>query len=130
MLHKTAFRDAIALRYYWLPSASPTSSACGHSFTIKHALSCPKGKFPSLRHNEVRDVTANLLSEVCNNVVPTFSFLVRPFNTKQLTVMIMQGLTLILQLMVFGEDDLRGHTLMSEFLALVHPQINPYKSAY
>ena len=39
---------------------------------------------------------------------PTFSlFLVRPFNTKQLIVMIMQGLTL--QLMVFGEDDLRGH---------------------
>ena len=58
---------------------------------------------------------------------PTFSlFLVRPFNTKQLTVMITQRLTL--QLMVFGEDDLRGHTLMSEFLTLVHPQINPYSN--
>ena len=69
MLHKTAFRDAIALRYHWLLSVCPTSSACGHSFTIGHALSCPKGGFPSLRHNEVRDLTANLLSEVCNNVV-------------------------------------------------------------
>ena len=69
VLHKTAFRDAIALRYHWLPSACPTSCACGHSFTIEHALSCPKGGFPSLRHNEVRDLTANLLSEVCNNVV-------------------------------------------------------------
>ena len=61
---------------------------------------------------------------------PTFSlFLVRPFNTKQLTVMIMQGLTL--QLMVFGENNLRGHTLMSELLTLVHPQINSYiNSAY
>ena len=47
VLHKTAFRDAIALRYHWLPSACPTSCACGHSFTIEHALSCPKGGFPS-----------------------------------------------------------------------------------
>ena len=69
VLHKTAFRDAIALRYHWLLSACPTSCACGHSFTIEHALSCPKRGFPSLRHNEVRDLTANLLSEVCNNVV-------------------------------------------------------------
>ena len=69
VLHKTVFRDAIALRYHWLPSACPTSCACGHSFTIEHALSCPKGGFPSLRHNEVRDLTANLLSKVCNNVV-------------------------------------------------------------
>ena len=69
MLHKTTFRDAIALRYHWLPFACPTSCACGHSFTIEHALSCSKGGFPSLRHNEVCDLTANLLSEVCNNVV-------------------------------------------------------------
>ena len=69
VLYKTVFRDAIALRYHWLPSACPTSCACGHSFTIEHALSCPKGGFPSLRHNEVRDLTAFLLSEVCNNVV-------------------------------------------------------------
>ena len=62
VLHKTAFRDAIALRYHWPPSACPTSCACGHSFTMKHALSCPDGGFPYLRHNEV-------LSEVCNNVV-------------------------------------------------------------
>ena len=51
VVHKTAFRDAIVLRYHWLPSACPTSCACGHSFTIEHALSCPKGGFPSLRHN-------------------------------------------------------------------------------
>ena len=33
-----------------------------------HYLSCPKGGFPSIRHNEVRYITASLLSEVCNNV--------------------------------------------------------------
>ncbi len=27
-----------------------------------------KGGFPSIRHNEIRDLTADLLSEVCNNV--------------------------------------------------------------
>ena len=32
-----------------------------------HALICPTGGFPSLRHNELRDLTAKLLSEVCPN---------------------------------------------------------------
>ena len=30
-------------------------------------LQC-KGGFPSLRHNEVPDLTAQMMSEVCNNV--------------------------------------------------------------
>ena len=34
----------------------------------EHALSCPKGGFPSIRHNEIRDLTANLLTEICNDV--------------------------------------------------------------
>ena len=33
-----------------------------------HALSCPKGGLPSIRHNEVRDLTATLLTEVCSQV--------------------------------------------------------------
>ena len=36
---------------------------------MNHALSCPKGGFPSICHNEIRDLTANLLSEVCHNVL-------------------------------------------------------------
>lgn len=37
---------------------------------MDHALSCPKGGFSILRHNEihVRDTTASLLTEVCSNV--------------------------------------------------------------
>ena len=31
-------------------------------------MSCPKGGFTILRHNEIRDLTANVLSEVCHNV--------------------------------------------------------------
>ena len=38
------------------------------TFTVNHALSCPCGGFPSLCHNEIRDVTADLLNEVCHNV--------------------------------------------------------------
>ena len=35
---------------------------------MEHALSCPHGGFPSIRHNELCDITAELLSEVCHNV--------------------------------------------------------------
>ena len=67
-LHKGAFRDALALRYGWMPSRAPSHCACGTSFSVDHALSCSKGGFPSIRHNEVRDLTAELLSEVCHAV--------------------------------------------------------------
>lgn len=67
-LHKGAFRDAVALRYGWQPSYSPSSCACGSNFSVEHALSCPKGGFPTIRHNEVRDLTANLMTEVCHDV--------------------------------------------------------------
>ena len=67
-LHKGAFRDALALRYGWTPKEIPVECTCGKSFTVEHALSCTRGGFPTLRHNEVRDLTASLLSEVCSNV--------------------------------------------------------------
>jgi len=37
-------------------------------WTVEHALSCPQGGFPSLQHNEVHDLTARMMTEVCNNV--------------------------------------------------------------
>jgi hypothetical protein len=67
-LHKGAFRDALALRYGWDPPNTPSHCICGKSFTTEHALSCPFGGYPTLRHNEIRNLTANLLSEVCHNV--------------------------------------------------------------
>jgi len=67
-LHKSAFQDALALRYNWqIPRVSPTC-ACGTKFSVEHALSCPRGGFRSIQHNEIRDVTADLLTEVCNDV--------------------------------------------------------------
>jgi len=38
---------------------------CGKSFSVEHAFSCPCGGFPSMRHNDICDLTA---SEVCCNV--------------------------------------------------------------
>ena len=67
-LHKQAFRDALALRYGWQPSQLPTYCSCSQPFSVQHALSCPKGGYPSIRHNELRDFTASLLSETCHGV--------------------------------------------------------------
>ena len=67
-LHKGAFHDALALRYGWTPSNLPAKCDCGSSFSVEHALSCARGGFPSIRHNEIRDLTASLLTEVCNDV--------------------------------------------------------------
>ena len=67
-LHRAAFHDAMALRYGWSPSNLPSKCDCGNHFTVEHALSCAKGGFPSIRHNEIRDLTANLLTEVCSEV--------------------------------------------------------------
>ena len=67
-LHKCAFRDALCLRYGWPPARTPVNCECGTQFTVEHALSCPRGGFPTIRHNEIRDITANLLTEVCNDV--------------------------------------------------------------
>ena len=67
-LHKGAFKDAICLRYGWKLPNTPTKCSCGTAFSTDHAIICPKGGFPTIRHNELRDVTASLFSEVCHNV--------------------------------------------------------------
>ena len=67
-LHKGAFRDVLFLHYGWLPSGLPVHCVCGQGFSIDHPLNCPTGGYPTLRHNELRDFTAELLSEVCADV--------------------------------------------------------------
>ena len=67
-LHKRGFHDALAIRYGWTPSEMPSTCACGSKFSVEHALSCAKGGFPSIRHNEIRNMTATLLTEVCHDV--------------------------------------------------------------
>ena len=42
--------------------------ACGKGFDEKHASVCQKGGFIVFRHDEVRDVTAEFLRQVCHDV--------------------------------------------------------------
>ena len=46
----------------------PSNCSCGQKFNIEHALTWSKGGFISLRHNELRDTTPELLNEVCKDV--------------------------------------------------------------
>ena len=67
-LHKGDFRDSLCLRYGWMPALLPASCVCGVSFTVEHALSCPRGGFLFVRHNEIHDSIAHLLKEICHDV--------------------------------------------------------------
>ena len=67
-LSKGDFRDALCLRYGWQLPDVPSKCSCGKRFDVDHAMICPKGGFPTLRHNEVRDITADLLTESCYDV--------------------------------------------------------------
>ena len=66
--HKGAFHDALALRYGWTPSDMPSTCVCGSKFSVEHALSCATGGSPSIRHNEICNLTATLLTEVCHDI--------------------------------------------------------------
>ena len=44
----------------------PSLCVCDQKFSLEHVLSCSRGGFPSIRHNEIRDITAELLIEVCH----------------------------------------------------------------
>ena len=62
---RRAFRDAL----YWVATSNlPQSCICGAPFSVDHAMICHKGGFPTIWHNEICDLTASLLDEVCHNV--------------------------------------------------------------
>ena len=67
-LHKEAFRDALCLGYGWRPHLLLSHCGCSQRLTIEPALSCSRGGLPSIRHNEIRDLTPDLMTEVCYGV--------------------------------------------------------------
>ena len=67
-LNKRELRDALNLRYDWPFKDNPTRCTCGDLFNIDHAMICKKGGFIIQRHNELRDLEAELLNIVCNDV--------------------------------------------------------------
>ena len=94
-LNKLEFRDAIALRYDLSVPRLPDICACGNEFTCDHAMICKTGGFISLRHNELRDLTGNMLTEACRNVEvePLLQPLTGKTDTKPQLKKIMHDLT-------------------------------------
>ena len=68
-LNKSAFQDAIHLRYGW--RLQHLSELCPGAafFTVDHALNCHKSGFISIRHSEGRDFFGQLLDEICHDVL-------------------------------------------------------------
>ena len=67
-LNKGEFRDTLKLRYDWEIVDKPSICVCGDVFNVDHAMVCRRGGFIIQRHNELRDLEADMLSLVCNDV--------------------------------------------------------------
>ena len=67
-LNKQEFVDALALRYGWPIDGLPQLCTCGTAFDPNHAMNCKTGGFICIRHDEIRDLTAQMLNEVCHDV--------------------------------------------------------------
>jgi hypothetical protein len=65
-LNKREFRDALCLRYNWQLKNVAQHCVCGVNLSTDHAMICPHGGMTIIRHNEIRDITADWLSEVCS----------------------------------------------------------------
>ena len=68
VMNSQEFHDALCLRYNLPLPSMPTFCACGKQNSVDHALSCMKGGYTIMRHNNVRDTEAALLQEVCKDV--------------------------------------------------------------
>ena len=67
-LDKTKFLDSICIPYGIPLKFLPSRCICGQIINFQHALYCKKDTFIILRHNKIRDFTANHLSEIWHDV--------------------------------------------------------------
>ena len=67
-LNKRELRDTLKLCYEWPIDDMPSRCVCGELFSVDHAMICKRGGFIIQRHNELRDLEAELLNTVCNDV--------------------------------------------------------------
>ena len=67
-LNKREFRDAVKLRYDWPIPECPSICVWGANFSVDHAMVCKRVGFVIQRHNEIRDLEAELLEMVCSDV--------------------------------------------------------------
>ena len=68
VLNKQEFRDSIYLRYGWMIPNTPAYCGCKSKNDINHTLNCKLGGYVTMRHNNIRDLEASLLREVCRDV--------------------------------------------------------------
>ena len=110
MLHKRDFIDALCLWYGWSPPRLPSHCVCGSDFSISHAFSCPHGAFPTIRHNNIRDLTTSLMSEICHdvNIEPVLQSLTGKALKYKLPFVMMIPI-LIVVLLVFGVLNINTH---------------------
>ena len=67
-LNKREFKDAVHLRYDWQINDIPNVCIWGEPFNVDHAMICKRGGFIIQRHNELRDLEAQMLDLVCRDV--------------------------------------------------------------
>ena len=60
--------DCVRLRYGWRLTNIPSACSYGSKMDIQHAISYKKGGFITIIHNDLRDLTANLWTEVYKDV--------------------------------------------------------------
>ena len=95
-------------------------------------MNCPSGGFPSIRHNEVRDLTSAFLSEVCHNVHTEPTLHHCRVSTLRISLpMERWEFDLMLLHRIPGEKTTKLPTLMSEYSThLLNPMpIPPYQNA-
>ena len=68
VLNKEEFQGALYLRHNMPIKGLPSRCPCQQPFNPIHAMNCKKGGFIHMRHNDLRDLEARLLSEVCKDV--------------------------------------------------------------
>ena len=68
-IHKEIFRYDLCIRNGWTPPRLPTHCSCGQVLSVNHAFCCPKGAFPSIRHNNIRDTVAQFLTAVLGKLL-------------------------------------------------------------
>ena len=110
-----------------MPSRTPSHCACGTNFSVDYALSCPKGGFPSICHDEVRNITAELLSEVCHDVeVEPHLQPLSDERFQQKTANTQDGARLDIAMNGFWVVVMKNVIRTSEFLThLHHPTVQP-----
>ena len=67
-LDKSSFQAVLCLRYNFYLRRLPLNCVCGATYATAHAISCTRGGFTIIRHNDIRDATAEMLREVCHDV--------------------------------------------------------------